>query len=102
MATNTVNQVLQAEKKADDMVANARQIANATVEDARVKAEQVREQIFADARKKAEELTAKIQLDADKMYDDAKAQAMARKEEIIKASEFVKNKATEIVKDILF
>ena len=102
MATNTVNQVLQMEKKAEEIIANARKVADATVEDAKVKADKVREQILSDAKKQAEELCSKIQLDADKMYDDAKIQAQDRKEHIVRSAESVKSRATEIVSDILF
>ena len=102
MATNTVNQVLQKEKQADEAVANARRIADATVEDARVKAERNRTQILNDARKKTDELIAKVQLDSDKMFEDAKKQAQERREQIILTSAGIKNKATEIVRDILF
>lgn len=102
MATNTINQILQKEKQADENIAAAKQAASLAVENAKTKAEQLREQILSDARKKAEELTAKVQLDVDKMYDDAKAEAEKRKEQIISSSSSVKSKATEIVREILF
>lgn len=102
MATNTINQVLQKEKQADENIAKARQEAADAVSKVKSDAELKREQILGDARKKAEELTAKVQLDIDKMYDDAKAEAEKRREEIISASSDLKKSATQIVCDVLF
>ena len=102
MATNTINQVLQKEKQAEENIAVARQQASDIISRAKSEAELKREQILGDARKKAEELTSKVQLDIDKMYDDAKISAEKRREEIISASSNVKANATQIVCDVLF
>ncbi len=102
MATNTVNQILEKEKQADNTVAGARENANTIIEDAKEKAEDLKQQILADADKKAQELVAKVQFDTDKMYEDARAEAEKRAKHIISASAEVKSKATEIIKDIVF
>lgn len=102
MATNTINQVLQKEKQAEENIAVARQQASDIISRAKSEAELKREQILGDARKKAQELTSKVQLDIDKMYDDAKISAEKRREEIISASSNVKANATQIVCDVLF
>ena len=102
MATNTVNQVLQKGKQADEKIAKARQDVAETIENAKKTAEKKREEILDEARQKADELVAKVQLDVDKMYNDAGAEAEKLRADILAGSSGIKSKATEIVSKILF
>lgn len=102
LATNTVNQVLNMEKQAEENINNARQEADRIIEDAKNTASLERERILSEAHKKADEVVAKVQLDVDKMYDNAKEEAQIKKEQIVSASAGLKNEATKIIRDILF